>query len=207
MESLSWFGVLERGACGPGEALPWITYSCFHRRLPGCLPNPLQRPAGRSSWLSFRKPVSLGGLPPHPAAGAEVSSRRSCKSARAQVVLGANTERALPGMASSDPTQWGGQARGHRGGPGQVHGAGVQPGVARGSSSVLEKPGHGNREGPLRAIWCDPTERKERCYESDSHFPEKNTEASGGEESCPGPLKAAAALGSEAQHPNPWTSD
>lgn len=65
---------------------------------------------GGPAWLSFSKPVSLGGLPPlrsswvlRSAAG-EAVSQHECRlcSAPAQ-------ERALPGMASSDPTPMGRQ--------------------------------------------------------------------------------------------------
>lgn len=69
----------------------------------------------------------------------------------------------------------------------------------------MEKPGRGNRESPLRAAWCSPTERKEGFY--DSHFPERTLRPGEGRSCAQDPLKAAEALDSEAQHPSPWTSD
>ena len=78
--------------------------------LQRCLPGVFTKPAltaqlGGPSWRRFSKPVSLGGLfSHHKQMGADVSSRQSCKSALMGVVLGGPMEeRALPGMASSDP--------------------------------------------------------------------------------------------------------
>lgn len=73
---------------------------------------------GGPAWLSFSKPVSLGGLPPHHSswvlmsAAGEAVSQHSCRLCSAPT-----QERALPGMASSDPTPMGRQGKRSSGRP------------------------------------------------------------------------------------------
>lgn len=122
-------------------------------------------------------------------AAGEAVSQHSCRLCSAPT-----QERALPGMASSDPTPMGRQGKGSSGRPwpGSWSRCATlgSPRLQLGSEEAWTWKSGGPFKGRLVQ-----SHGKERNY--DPHFPEKDFGTLGREE------KTAAALGSEAQHPSP----